>query len=101
MEGHHSASITGRKVYEFGFYWPSIFKDAKDYVMKCDACQRSGNISSRSEICSKQLQVNKVSDGLIRVRDEVVGSGDGPCEGNIDEYWWRIYESGNLEVLES
>ncbi|GKE02127.1 reverse transcriptase domain-containing protein [Tanacetum coccineum] len=36
--GHHSVSITGRKVYESGFYWPSIFKDAKDYVMKCDAC---------------------------------------------------------------
>ncbi|GJY03059.1 hypothetical protein Tco_0361211 [Tanacetum coccineum] len=25
----------------------------------------------------------------------------GPHRGNIDEYWWRIYESGNLEVLES
>ncbi|GJX15066.1 reverse transcriptase domain-containing protein, partial [Tanacetum coccineum] len=48
--GHHSASTTGRKVYEFGFYWPSIFKDAKDYVMRCDACQRLGNISSRSEM---------------------------------------------------
>ncbi|GJW37399.1 hypothetical protein Tco_0060319 [Tanacetum coccineum] len=24
-----------------------------------------------------------------------------PREGNINEYWWRIYESGNLEVLES
>ncbi|GJS29552.1 hypothetical protein Tco_0490172 [Tanacetum coccineum] len=22
-------------------------------------------------------------------------------EGNIDEYWWRIYKSGNLKVLES
>ncbi|GJW68990.1 reverse transcriptase domain-containing protein [Tanacetum coccineum] len=41
-----SASITGRKVYESGFYWPNIFKDAKDYVMRCDACQRLGNISS-------------------------------------------------------
>ncbi|GJY82355.1 reverse transcriptase domain-containing protein [Tanacetum coccineum] len=30
--GHHSASVTGRKVYESGFYWPSIFRDAKDYV---------------------------------------------------------------------
>ncbi|GKD32778.1 reverse transcriptase domain-containing protein [Tanacetum coccineum] len=35
--GHHNASITGRKVYKCGFYWPSIFKDAKDYVMKFDA----------------------------------------------------------------
>ncbi|GKC44066.1 hypothetical protein Tco_1061788, partial [Tanacetum coccineum] len=24
-----------------------------------------------------------------------------PRDGNIDEYWWRIYKSGNLEVLES
>ncbi|GKA69234.1 reverse transcriptase domain-containing protein [Tanacetum coccineum] len=36
--GHHIASITGRKVYEAGFFWPSIFKDAKDYVMRCDSC---------------------------------------------------------------
>ncbi|GJX07888.1 reverse transcriptase domain-containing protein [Tanacetum coccineum] len=35
--GHHSASVTARKVYESRFYWPSIFKDAKEYVMKCDA----------------------------------------------------------------
>ncbi|GJW51542.1 hypothetical protein Tco_0092893 [Tanacetum coccineum] len=25
----------------------------------------------------------------------------GPRERNINEYWWRINESGNLEVLES
>ncbi|GJY40844.1 reverse transcriptase domain-containing protein [Tanacetum coccineum] len=30
--GHHSASITGKKVYEAGFYWPTIFSDAKDYI---------------------------------------------------------------------
>ncbi|GJV21524.1 retrovirus-related pol polyprotein from transposon 17.6 [Tanacetum coccineum] len=54
--GHHSASITGRKVYESGFYWPIIFKDAKDYVMKCDASQRSGNISSRSEMPQNNIQ---------------------------------------------
>ncbi|GKC09256.1 reverse transcriptase domain-containing protein [Tanacetum coccineum] len=54
--GHHSASITKRKVYESGFYWPSIFKDAKDYVMRCDACQRSGNISSRSEMPQNNIQ---------------------------------------------
>ncbi|GKC55885.1 hypothetical protein Tco_1083483 [Tanacetum coccineum] len=25
----------------------------------------------------------------------------GPRERNIDEYWWRIYKYGDLEVLES
>ncbi|GJV64403.1 reverse transcriptase domain-containing protein [Tanacetum coccineum] len=48
--GHHSASVTGRNVYESGFFWLTIFKDAKDYVMRNDACQRSRNISSRSEM---------------------------------------------------
>nr|GEW06635.1 hypothetical protein [Tanacetum cinerariifolium] len=56
-----TASITGRKVYEAGFFWPSIFKDAKDYVMRCDACQRSRNISSRSEIPHKKYSVDYVS----------------------------------------
>nr|GEV99293.1 hypothetical protein [Tanacetum cinerariifolium] len=35
--GNHSASSTGRKVYESGFFWPSIFKDDKDYVMSLAA----------------------------------------------------------------
>ncbi|GJW39974.1 reverse transcriptase domain-containing protein [Tanacetum coccineum] len=45
-DGHHSAKVTAKKVYESGFYWPSVFKDANEYVRRCDACQRSGNISS-------------------------------------------------------
>ncbi|GKC96200.1 putative nucleotidyltransferase, ribonuclease H [Tanacetum coccineum] len=28
--GHHSAKVTARKVYQSGFYWPSIFKDANE-----------------------------------------------------------------------
>ncbi|GKB54694.1 putative ribonuclease H-like domain-containing protein, partial [Tanacetum coccineum] len=26
--GHHSANVTAKKVYECGFYWPSVFKNA-------------------------------------------------------------------------
>ncbi|GJT89475.1 hypothetical protein Tco_1071192 [Tanacetum coccineum] len=33
-------------------------------------------------------------DGMITIYN-------GPRERNIDEYWWRIYKSGDLEVLES
>ncbi|GJW91925.1 reverse transcriptase domain-containing protein [Tanacetum coccineum] len=58
--GHHSASVTGQKVYEAGFYWPSIFRDAKDYVTKCDACQKSGNISSRNKMPQNNIQVCEV-----------------------------------------
>nr|GEX01218.1 hypothetical protein [Tanacetum cinerariifolium] len=28
--GYHSASVTAKKVYQSGFYWPSVFKDANE-----------------------------------------------------------------------
>ncbi|GKB01279.1 hypothetical protein Tco_0829323 [Tanacetum coccineum] len=31
---HHSANVTAKKVYESRFYWPSIFKDANEYVKR-------------------------------------------------------------------
>ncbi|GJX82061.1 reverse transcriptase domain-containing protein [Tanacetum coccineum] len=30
--GHHSVNVTTKKVYESGFYWFSVFKDANEYV---------------------------------------------------------------------
>ncbi|GJS29770.1 hypothetical protein Tco_0490390 [Tanacetum coccineum] len=32
---------------------------------------------------------------------DVINIDVGPRERNIDEYWWRIFKSRNLEVLES
>nr|GEZ03577.1 reverse transcriptase domain-containing protein [Tanacetum cinerariifolium] len=61
--GHHSDSITKRKVYESGFFWPNIFRDAKDYVEKCDACQKLKNISSQNEMPQNNIQVCDVFDG--------------------------------------
>ncbi|GJZ80877.1 reverse transcriptase domain-containing protein [Tanacetum coccineum] len=55
--GHHGARITANKVYESEFYWPSVFKDASEYVRRCDVCQRSGNISSRNEMPQNNIQV--------------------------------------------
>ncbi|GKA60355.1 reverse transcriptase domain-containing protein [Tanacetum coccineum] len=36
--GHHSANYTAKKVFDFGFYWPTINRDAHDLVTRCDAC---------------------------------------------------------------
>lgn len=33
-----------------GLYLPSIFKDVHRYVVSCDACQHSGNVSMRNNI---------------------------------------------------
>nr|GEZ30724.1 reverse transcriptase domain-containing protein [Tanacetum cinerariifolium] len=39
--GHHGPNYTTKKVFDFGFYWPIIYRDAQDLVKSCDACQRS------------------------------------------------------------
>ncbi|CAM8954496.1 unnamed protein product [Rhodiola kirilowii] len=48
--GHGGSSKTAAKVLQSGLYWPSIFKDAYNFVKACDKCQRSGNISKRDEM---------------------------------------------------
>ncbi|GJW23674.1 reverse transcriptase domain-containing protein [Tanacetum coccineum] len=60
--GHHSANVTAKKVYEAEFYWPSVFKDANEYVRRCDACQISGNISSRNKMSQNNIYVCEVFD---------------------------------------
>ncbi|GJX66217.1 putative nucleotidyltransferase, ribonuclease H [Tanacetum coccineum] len=60
--GHHSSNVIEKKVYESGFYCPSVFKDANVYIRRCDACQRSGNISSRNEMTQNNIQVCEVFD---------------------------------------
>ncbi|XP_028799536.1 uncharacterized protein LOC114754863 [Neltuma alba] len=48
--GHFRGEKTAAKVLQSGFYWPSLFKDAYAFVIRCDRCQRVGNISRRNEM---------------------------------------------------
>nr|GEU99672.1 putative ribonuclease H-like domain-containing protein [Tanacetum cinerariifolium] len=48
-EGHHGPNYIAKKVFDFGFYWPTIYHDAHDLVKSCDACQHQGKISQRDE----------------------------------------------------
>ena len=38
------------KVVEVGFYWPSLFQDAQNFIAQCDRYQRDRNISKRNEM---------------------------------------------------
>eukprot|EP00253_Pinus_taeda_P030101 PITA_30101 len=48
--GHFAAKRTSFKVLTLGYYWPSIFKDAKKYVKSCDICQRMGRPTASDEM---------------------------------------------------
>ena len=39
--GHFASKITARKVLQDGLWWPTLFKDAHQYVQHCDVCQRA------------------------------------------------------------
>ncbi|GJT99597.1 reverse transcriptase domain-containing protein [Tanacetum coccineum] len=60
--GHHSANITARKVFDAGFFWPTIYQDAHSMIKSCDACQRQGKISHRDEMPQNAIQVEKFFD---------------------------------------
>ncbi|GJX21560.1 reverse transcriptase domain-containing protein [Tanacetum coccineum] len=51
--GHHGANLTAKKVFDAGFFWPSIYKDAHELVKNCDSCQRKEKISQRDEMPQK------------------------------------------------
>ncbi|KAL4376644.1 hypothetical protein GQ457_02G032840 [Hibiscus cannabinus] len=48
--GHFGGARTAAKVLQSGFYWPTLFKYAHEFVKACDRCQRTGNISKRHEM---------------------------------------------------
>ncbi|KAK1696580.1 hypothetical protein QYE76_013277, partial [Lolium multiflorum] len=50
VDGHHAGDRTAQKVLQSGFYWPTLFKDARKFILSCDECQRVGNISRRNEM---------------------------------------------------
>ncbi|GJV46694.1 reverse transcriptase domain-containing protein [Tanacetum coccineum] len=60
--GHYGANYTAKKVFDSGFYWPTIYKDAHDLVTRCDTCQRQGKISQRDEMPQNSIQVCEIFD---------------------------------------
>ncbi|GJV27599.1 reverse transcriptase domain-containing protein [Tanacetum coccineum] len=60
--GHHSANITARKVFDAGFFWPTIYQDAHSMIKSCDTCQRQGKISHRDKMPQNAIQVCEIFD---------------------------------------
>ncbi|GJV26161.1 reverse transcriptase domain-containing protein [Tanacetum coccineum] len=60
--GHHGANLTAMKVFDAGFFWPTIYRDAHNLVKSCDSCQRQGKISQRDEMPQNAIQVYEIFD---------------------------------------
>nr|GFA71785.1 reverse transcriptase domain-containing protein [Tanacetum cinerariifolium] len=60
--GHYRANYTAKKVFDSGFYWPSIYKDAFELVKRCHSCQRQGKVSQKDEMPQNFIQICEIFD---------------------------------------
>nr|GEU72360.1 DNA-directed DNA polymerase [Tanacetum cinerariifolium] len=60
--GHHGANLTAKKIFDVGFFWPTIYKNAHEFVKNCDSCQRQGKISQRDEMPQNSIKTCEIFD---------------------------------------
>nr|GFA14797.1 reverse transcriptase domain-containing protein [Tanacetum cinerariifolium] len=60
--GHYGANYTAKKVFDAGFFWPTIYKDAHEFVKNCDSFQRQGKISQCDEMPQNSIQICEIFD---------------------------------------
>nr|GEU76984.1 DNA-directed DNA polymerase [Tanacetum cinerariifolium] len=100
--GHHGANYTAKKVFDTGFFWPTIYRDAHDLVTRCDACQRQGKIlqlmlkygvthrlsTTYHPQTSGQVEVsNRV---LKRILERTVGENRASWSDKLDDAVWAF-----------
>nr|GEY53044.1 DNA-directed DNA polymerase [Tanacetum cinerariifolium] len=60
--GHYGLNYTAKKVFNLGFYWPTIYRVAQDLVKNYDVCQCQGKILQRDEMPQNSIQVCEIFD---------------------------------------
>nr|GEW63723.1 hypothetical protein [Tanacetum cinerariifolium] len=92
--GHHGPNYKAKKVFDSGFYWPSIYCDAQDLVKNCDVYQRQGKISHRDEMPQNSIQTSgqvEVSNrGLKRILERAVGKNHASWSNKLDDALWAF-----------
>nr|GEU52981.1 reverse transcriptase domain-containing protein [Tanacetum cinerariifolium] len=89
-KGHHGPNYTAKKVFDSGFYWPTIYRDAQDLVKNYDVCQRQGKISQRDEMPQNSIQVEVLNRGLKRILERAVGENRASWSDKIDDALWAF-----------
>nr|GEY98499.1 reverse transcriptase domain-containing protein [Tanacetum cinerariifolium] len=118
--GHHGPNYTAKKVFDSGFYWPTIYRDAQDLVKSCDVCQHHGKISQRDEMPQNSIQFVKVmlkygvthrlatayhpqtsgqvevsNRSLKRILERTMGKNRASWSDKLDDALWAFLGSGS------
>nr|GEW27611.1 reverse transcriptase domain-containing protein [Tanacetum cinerariifolium] len=108
--GHHGANLTAKKVFDSGFYWPTIYRDAHDLVTRTPRAI----ISDRgTHFCNEQFakvmfkygvthrlsttyhpqtsgQVEVSNRGLKRILERTIGENCASWSDKLDDALWAF-----------
>jgi hypothetical protein len=48
--GHYGAFRTHAKIWQCGFFWPTMYEDTREFIRRCGPCQRHNNINTRDSM---------------------------------------------------
>nr|GEX15360.1 reverse transcriptase domain-containing protein [Tanacetum cinerariifolium] len=88
--GHYGANYTAKKVFDSGFYRPTLYKDAFELVKHCDSCQRQGKIPQRDEMPQNSIQVEVTNRGLKRILERTVGENHTLWSDKLEDALWAF-----------
>ncbi|GKU95991.1 hypothetical protein SLEP1_g9277 [Rubroshorea leprosula] len=81
---HIGGRTLARKLLRQGYYWPTMVKDAQNYVKKCPTCQFNADdihmlgIRARSKVCANFVFVYKLSTSISVETREMLSSLSSP-----------------------
>ncbi|GJU26383.1 reverse transcriptase domain-containing protein [Tanacetum coccineum] len=102
--GHYDANYTAKKVFDSGFYWPTIYRDAHDLVTRCDTCQRHGAVPFAKVMLKYGVthrlstayhpqtsgEVKVSNRGLKRILERTMGENRASWSDKLDDALWAF-----------
>nr|GEW98760.1 reverse transcriptase domain-containing protein [Tanacetum cinerariifolium] len=86
---HHGANLTAKKVFDAGFFWLTIYRDAHTMIKSCDTCQKQGKISQQDEMPQNVIQTSgqvEVSNrDLKRILERTVSENRASWSNKLDD----------------
>nr|GFB18724.1 reverse transcriptase domain-containing protein [Tanacetum cinerariifolium] len=89
----YGANYTTKKVFDSGFYWPSIYKDAFELIKRCDSCQRQAIEELTFAMTNSQEswgQIEVTNRGLKRILERTVGENHASWSDKLEDALWAF-----------
>nr|GEV54125.1 reverse transcriptase domain-containing protein [Tanacetum cinerariifolium] len=95
IKGHHGANYTAKKVFDSGFYWPTIYHDAHNMVMlKYEVTHRLS--TAYHPQTNEQVEVS--NRGLKHILERTVGENQASWSDKLDDALWGFRTAFNTPI---